>query len=108
MISTDFPQDLEDLDGELAGRGDDESAEAVELRPLCAVKLLEHRYEESQRLPAARLGGAEDVLVLESQWDAAGLDVGEGGEVRGLDASGGRLGERQIGKAFDLGRFGIL
>jgi hypothetical protein len=33
---------------------------------LCLVELLEDRNEESERLAAACLGGAEDIVALES------------------------------------------
>ncbi|KAJ0161195.1 hypothetical protein CTA2_6617, partial [Colletotrichum tanaceti] len=78
VVAADLAQDLEDLGGQLAGRGDDEGAEAVVLGPSRAVELLEDGDDEGERLSAAGLGGAEDVGALEGEGHGARLDVGEG------------------------------
>jgi hypothetical protein len=56
------------------------------------MQRLEHRHQEGERLAGARLGRAEDVAALEGEGDRAGLDVGQGGEVRAAEAGSGGLG----------------
>jgi hypothetical protein len=64
MMAADLAQNLENLDGKLAGGGDDEGAEPVELGPLGAVELLKHWHEEGERLAGPRLRGAQYVASL--------------------------------------------
>lgn len=92
MISADFAEDLEDLHRQFARWRNDQRTEAVVLGPLSAVQLLEHGNQKGQCLAAASLGGAENIIVLEGEGDAAGLNVGEGLEMRGRETLGRRLG----------------
>ncbi|KAF3803857.1 ATP-dependent RNA helicase DBP4 [Colletotrichum gloeosporioides] len=93
VVAADLAQDVKDLRGELAGRGDDEGAEAVVLGPSRAVELLENGYNEGEGLAGAGLCGAKDVVALEGEGHGAGLYVGEGLEVGFLEACGGRFAE---------------
>ena len=65
VVPANFPQHVEDLNGQLSGRADYEGAEPVVLGPSCVVELLENGDEESEGLAAAGLGGTEDVVALE-------------------------------------------
>ena len=107
MVPADFAKHLENLHRQLARRRNHQRAQAVVFRPLRAVQLLEQGNQEGQRLAAARLGGAENVLVLQGERDGARLDVGKGLEVRGREALVGGAGEGELGKVFDFG-FGVL
>ncbi|CCF42315.1 hypothetical protein CH063_12353 [Colletotrichum higginsianum] len=100
VVAADLAQDLEDLGGQLAGRGDDEGAKAVVLGPSRAVQLLEDGDDEGERLSAAGLGGAEDVGALEGEGHGARLDVGEGLEVGFVQAGLGRFAEGEVGEGF--------
>ncbi|KAL3295314.1 ATP-dependent RNA helicase dbp4 [Colletotrichum asianum] len=107
VVAADLAQDVKDLRGELAGRGDDEGAEAVELGPSRAVELLENGDDEGEGLAGAGLCGAEDVVTLEGEGHGAGLDVGEGLEVGFLEACGGRFAEGEFGKGCEFA-LGVL
>ena len=74
------------MDGEFAGGGEDEGAEAIVLGPLCAVELFEDGDQEGEGLSTARLGGSEDIVALEGEGNGLGLDIGQDLEVRGLEA----------------------
>lgn len=108
MVPSDLAEDLENLNRELAGGGDDEGAEAVEFRPLSAVEAFQNGDEEGERLSAARLGGTEDVEALEGEGRRARLDLGEGVEVGGVQAGGGRFGEGELGELRGRRRLEVL
>jgi len=86
MVTANLAQDLEDLDGELAGRRDDEGAEPVVFGPLLAVEFLEYGNQEGESLATASLGSAEDVSSLEGQRYGSALDVGQDFEAGGCEA----------------------
>jgi len=94
MVPPNLPQHLEDLHGEFTSRREDEGAEPVVFGPSGPVELFEDGYEEGEGLAAAGLGGSEDVEALEGEGDGAGLDLGEGLEVGGIEAGGGGFGKR--------------
>jgi len=108
VLAPDFPQHLEDLGGQLAGRADDEGAEAIVLGPLSAVESFDYWNEESEGFTATRFGGAEDVSSLESEGNGRSLDVGENLEVGRAEAGSGRLAEWKICKVLYARRFGVL
>src|SRR5581483_2251322 len=70
-------EDRVDLDGELAGRGDDQRART---RPARA-DALEQRDQEGERLAAAGWCLHDDVAAFEEGWDGLGLDLIRGGDV---------------------------
>lgn len=55
------PPHLEDLQGQLSGRRDDEASQPVRQRPTLPVQLLQHRHHEGQGLARAGLGGTQHV-----------------------------------------------
>lgn len=65
VFAADFAEDLEDLGGEFASRGDDEGAETIEGGPFFAVEGFEDGDEEGEGFAAAGLRGAEDVAAFE-------------------------------------------
>lgn len=66
MVTTNLAQDIKDLDGELAGGRNDESAETVDIvGPSCVVEFLEDGDQEGEGLAAASLCGGEEVVALE-------------------------------------------
>ena len=102
-------QDVKDLDGEFAGRRQDEGTKAgVGTDVLEAVEVLENGNEEGERFAAAGFGCTEDVAPLESEWDGLGLDVGHDSKVTCLQACLGGLGEGEVGEVFVGGRLGLL
>ena len=103
VAAADLAQDLEDLNGELTGRRNDQGAEAIVLGKLVAVEALEDGDEEGQGLAAAGFGGGEDIAPLERKGYGARLDVGQGFEVRGLEAGEGLVGDGQFGELVRLG-----
>lgn len=108
MLSN-LAQDVEDLDGEFAGRRQDEGTETgIGTDVLEAVEVLENWDEEGEGLAAAGLCCAEDVAALESEWDGFGLDVGHHSEVTCLQACLGGLREGEICEVFVGGRLGFL
>ncbi len=108
MVPPNLPQHIKDLDGQLSGRADDEGPEPVVLGPSCVVQLFENGDEESERLAAAGLGGAEDVVALEGEGDRGSLDIGQDFEVGGAQAGGGGFAEGEVGELVDVGRLGVL
>jgi len=108
VLAPDFPQHLEDLGGQLAGRADDEGAEAIVLGPLGAVESFDDWNEESEGFTATSFGGAEDVSSLEGEWNGGSLDVGENLEVGRPKTGSGCLAERKVYKVLYARGFGVL
>ena len=76
---------LVDLDGELAGGGEDEDAGPAAGRRVRVRQSLQRGQREGGRLAGARLGHREDVAAGEERGDGLGLDGGGVGEARVAD-----------------------
>lgn len=96
------------MDGQFAGRADDEGAEAVVLGPSFAGELLEDRDQEGKRLSAAGLGGSKDIFALKGEGDRGALDVGEDFEVGCAEAFSCGLAEGEVIEGLEIGGFGVL
>jgi hypothetical protein len=94
-----------DLQGELAGRGDDDRAEPVARLELHLGEELDGGHEEGEGLSAARLGRPEDVLAAEEVRDGLRLDLGHPAEahVREGALRLGREGQRAEGRVGEEG-----
>ena len=89
------PQDVEEhlgLEGDLAGRRQDEAAHA-----LAVMEALGERQDEGRRLARAGHGQADDVAALEGERDHLGLDLG-----RVLEADGVQRIDQGAGQAEGL------
>ena len=65
---------LLDLERELAGRGEDQRADAAAAVAAAGVQALDHRQHEGGRLAGAGLGAGEEVAAGEDERDGLGLD----------------------------------
>ena len=88
-----------DLDGELAGRREDERARALGLGALLGGgEVLQHGQREGRGLAGAGLGDAENVTALQQRRDGARLDRRGHGVLGGFEGTQQRLGQAEIRK----------
>lgn len=102
MVSADLFEDIENLNGELSSGGHNYGTNSVEFSPLGAVESLKDGDKEGQRLSASCLGSTHDIFALKGERNSSGLHIGEGLEVRGLEACSGRSGKRKLGEILDF------
>ena len=88
-----------DLDGELAGRRQDESTRALGLGANGGGReVLQDGQRERRRLAGAGLGDAQNVAALQKRRNGALLDRRRHGVLGGLEGAQQRLGKAEIGK----------
>lgn len=94
-LSSDLDQDVENLNGEFASRGDDHGTQTSILTDaLLAVQVLKNRDDEGESLSRTSFGGTQDIGTMEGEGNGACLDWGKGGEVAGFQTFLGRQRER--------------
>ncbi len=107
-LAAELQRVLVDLDGQLAGRGEDQGARVAVLavgQRRAGQQAVHHAHQEGERLAGAGLGLAGDVAAGEADREGHGLDGGAAGEPGFLEAGHqGRVkvetGQGDVGQRF--------